>query len=71
MSPKNVFRPSRSKVNEQHSRNAAYQISSKRQRAEKIGGREANHSLPSGVEVKNTWSYKSTPQYDTSSWRGV
>jgi hypothetical protein len=26
-------------------------------------GRETDHSLPSGAEVKNEWSYTSTPQY--------
>jgi hypothetical protein len=26
-------------------------------------GREADHSLPSSAEVKNAWSYTSTPQY--------
>jgi hypothetical protein len=26
-------------------------------------GREANHSPPSSAEVKNAWSYTSTPQY--------
>jgi hypothetical protein len=25
--------------------------------------RETNHSLPSSVEVKNTWNYTSTPPY--------
>jgi hypothetical protein len=32
-------------------------------------GREAGHSPPSSAEVKNTWSYTSTP--NTSSWRGA
>jgi hypothetical protein len=26
-------------------------------------GREVDHSAPSGAEVKNAWSYTSTPQY--------
>jgi hypothetical protein len=26
-------------------------------------GREADHSPPSSAEVKNAWSYTSTPQY--------
>jgi hypothetical protein len=29
----------------------------------KAPGREANHSLLSSVEVKNTWSYTSAPSY--------
>jgi hypothetical protein len=28
---------------------------------EKRSGREANHSPPSSAEVKNAWSYTSTP----------
>jgi len=32
-------------------------------------GREADHSPPSSFEVKNVWSYTSTPH--TSSWRGA
>jgi hypothetical protein len=32
-------------------------------------GREAHHSPPSNAEVKNEWSYTSTPP--TSSWRGA
>jgi hypothetical protein len=35
----------------------------------KATGREADDSPPSSAEVKNTWSFTSTPQ--TSSWRGV
>jgi hypothetical protein len=31
--------------------------------------READHSPPSNVEVKNAWRYTSTPQY--SSWLGA
>jgi hypothetical protein len=31
-------------------------------------GREADYSLPSSAEVKNAWSYISTPQYDFFSW---
>jgi len=30
-------------------------------------GLETDHALPSSAEVKNTWSYPSTPH--TSSWR--
>jgi hypothetical protein len=32
-------------------------------------GREADHSPPSSAEVKNAWSYTSTP--NTLSWRSV
>jgi hypothetical protein len=32
-------------------------------------GREDDHSPASSAEVKNTWSYASTP--NTSSWRGA
>jgi hypothetical protein len=32
-------------------------------------GREADHSPPSSVEVKNAWRYTSTP--NTSSWSGA
>jgi hypothetical protein len=32
-------------------------------------GREADHSLPSSAEVKNTWSCTSTPP--VPSWRGA
>jgi hypothetical protein len=31
-------------------------------------GREADHSPPSGAEVKNAWSYTSTPQYAFIVW---
>jgi hypothetical protein len=31
-------------------------------------GRETDHSPPSSVEVKNEWSYASTPQYTFMSW---
>jgi hypothetical protein len=31
-------------------------------------GREADHSPPSSAEVKNAWSYSSTPQYDFMAW---
>jgi hypothetical protein len=31
-------------------------------------GREADHSPPSSAEVKNAWSYTSTPQYVFMSW---
>jgi hypothetical protein len=31
-------------------------------------GCEADHSLPSSAEVKNAWSYTSTPQYVFMAW---
>jgi hypothetical protein len=31
-------------------------------------GREADHSPPSGSEVKDAWSYTSTPQYAFIEW---
>jgi hypothetical protein len=31
-------------------------------------GREADHSPPSSAEVKNAWSYNSTPQYVFIGW---
>jgi hypothetical protein len=31
-------------------------------------GREADHSLPSSAEVKNAWSYTSTPPYVFMAW---
>jgi hypothetical protein len=31
-------------------------------------GREAGHSPPSSAEVKNAWSYTSTPQYAFMTW---
>jgi hypothetical protein len=31
-------------------------------------GREADHSPPSNAEVKNAWSYTSTPQYVFMTW---
>jgi hypothetical protein len=31
-------------------------------------GREADHSPPSSAEVKNVWSYTSTPQYVFIAW---
>jgi hypothetical protein len=31
-------------------------------------GREADHSPPSSAEVKNAWSYTSTPQYAFMAW---
>jgi hypothetical protein len=31
-------------------------------------GREADHSHPSSAEVKNAWSYTSTPQYVFLAW---
>jgi hypothetical protein len=31
-------------------------------------GREADHSPPSGAEVKNVWSYTSTPHYVFTAW---
>jgi hypothetical protein len=34
----------------------------------KLLGREADHFPPSLAEVKNLWSYTSTPQYDFMEW---
>jgi len=34
----------------------------------KAAGRDAGHSPSSNVEVKNTWSYISTPQYVFLAW---
>jgi hypothetical protein len=34
----------------------------------KLTRREADHSPPSSVEVKNAWSYTSTPQYVFMAW---
>jgi hypothetical protein len=34
-------------------------------------GREADHSSPSSAEVKNSWSYTSTPQYAFMAWLSV
>jgi hypothetical protein len=34
----------------------------------KIPGREANHSLPSSTEVKNTWSHTSTSPRVFMAW---
>jgi hypothetical protein len=34
-------------------------------------GREADHSPPSSAEVKNAWSYTSTPQYAFMAWCSV
>jgi hypothetical protein len=31
-------------------------------------GREADHSPPSSAEVKDAWSYTSTPQYAFMAW---
>jgi hypothetical protein len=31
-------------------------------------GREADHSVPSSAEVKNSWCYTSTPQYILKAW---
>jgi hypothetical protein len=31
-------------------------------------GREADHSPPSSAEVRNAWSYTSTPQYVFKAW---
>jgi hypothetical protein len=31
-------------------------------------GRETNHSFPSSAEVKNAWSYTTTPQYVFMEW---
>jgi hypothetical protein len=32
---------------------------------------ETDHSTPSGAEVKNAWSYTSTPQYAFMAWYSV
>jgi hypothetical protein len=37
----------------------------------KLSGREADHSPPSTAEVKNAWSYTSTPQYAFMAWCSV
>jgi hypothetical protein len=37
----------------------------------KAPGREADHSLPSSVEVKNAWIYTSTPPYVFMAWCSV
>jgi hypothetical protein len=37
----------------------------------KRSGREADHLPPSSAEVKNTWSYASTPQYAFLAWYSV
>jgi hypothetical protein len=34
-------------------------------------GRETDHSPPSSAEVKNAWSYTSTPQYSVMEWCSV
>jgi hypothetical protein len=34
-------------------------------------GHEADHSLPSIAEVKNVWSYTSSPQYAFMAWCSV
>jgi hypothetical protein len=34
-------------------------------------GREAHHSPPSSAEIKNVWSYTSTPQYTFMAWCSV
>jgi len=34
----------------------------------KRSGHEADHSLPSGVDVKNVWSSTATPQYVFMAW---
>jgi hypothetical protein len=34
-------------------------------------GREADHSPPSSAEVKNAWSYTSTPPYTFMAWCSV
>jgi hypothetical protein len=34
-------------------------------------GRETDHSAPSSTEVKNAWSYTSTPQYVFLAWCSV
>jgi len=33
--------------------------------------REPDHSTPSSTEVKNAWSYTSTPQYAFMAWCSV
>jgi hypothetical protein len=35
---------------------------------EKWPGRESNHSPSSSADVKNPWSYTSTPQYTFMAW---
>jgi hypothetical protein len=37
----------------------------------KLPGREIDHSLPSSAEVKNEWSYTSTPQYAFMAWCSI
>jgi len=37
----------------------------------KRSGREADHSPPSSAEVKNAWSYTSTPHYASLAWCSV
>jgi hypothetical protein len=37
----------------------------------KLLGRDADHSTPPSVDVKNAWSYTSTPQYDLVTWCSV
>jgi hypothetical protein len=32
---------------------------------------KADHSPPSSADVKNAWSYTSTPQYAFMAWRSV
>jgi len=34
-------------------------------------GREADHALPSNVDVKNAWSYTATPPYVLMAWHLV
>jgi hypothetical protein len=34
----------------------------------KMPGREADHSPPSSAEVKNVWSYNSTPPFFFMEW---
>jgi hypothetical protein len=34
-------------------------------------GREADHTAPSSAEIKNAWSYTSTPQYAFMAWCSV
>jgi hypothetical protein len=38
---------------------------------EKLLGHEADHSHPSSAEVKNAWSYTSTPLYAFMTWCSV
>jgi hypothetical protein len=37
----------------------------------KLPGREADHSPPSTAEIKNSWSYTTTPQHTFMLWSSV